>query len=204
MARRSSGLENRAGRVSTPTPQWELPTRAESSRLPKERETRVQATVQSSSIRRPAVSNDVSGASNCVELPAEPTHQSEAPRERRRVSLQPPTSTLPAGARELSATSDTMRTVRSGTTYQDELRRRRRRANVDPPPEEPVTQTRVYERPASTQRSRTNQKFVRERGPLSDVERSLDSRHRRSAFHGYASEEDVSQPGSSVVSEIIH
>lgn len=188
-ARRSSSLENRAGQVPPPT-------------LPKERETRAQATVQSSSIRRPAVSNNVSGASNSVELPVEPARQSEAPRERRRVSLQPSTSTLQAGAREISPTSDTMPTVRSGTTYQDELRRRRRRPNVDPPPEEPVTQTRVYERPALTQRSRTNQKIVRERGPLSDLERSLDSRHRRSSFHGYASEEDVSQLGSSVVSEM--
>jgi hypothetical protein len=197
-ARRSSGLENGAERASPPINRWELPTRAEWSRLPREREPRVQATVQSSSIRRPAANDDMNGILGRSELPVELTCQPEAPGERRQVSLQPPSPNLTNRAREPGP--DTIPNVRSGTTYQDELRRRRRRVNMDPQLDELIT-NRVYELPASTQRSRKSQRLVRERGPLSDLEWSLNSRHRRSAFHGYASEEDVSQPGSSMVGE---
>jgi hypothetical protein len=211
---RSSNPQYRVNQASPPTIRWELPTRAESNERPQEREPRAQATTHSSSLRRPtshgtrpAVNERRSGTFGRVELPVEGVREIEVPREGRRISFQPPPPPSSNLSQDSGPSSNATPRLNNGTyqedtTHRDELRaRRRRRANMEAEPEEHETQNRAFELPASTQLYPSSRRIVRERGPLSDLERRLNPQYQRPAFHGYASEEDVSQLGSSTIGE---
>jgi hypothetical protein len=201
----------RARQTSPPTIRFELPTRAESSKRQQEREPKAEAKRHSSPVpgstahgRGPSRNDGRRGSSDRIELPAESARQIEVPRESRRTSLQPPRQT-PSNPRDSSPNSDMTATSRGGTyqdssTVRDMLRAQRRaRFNTESEPENAIGQNRAFELPASTQRILSSRRVVRERGPLSDLEQKLSPRYLRPAYNGYASEEDVSQLGSSTV-----
>ena len=156
---------------------------------------------------RPAVNERRSGTFGRVELPVEGVREIEVPREGRRISFQPPPPPSSNLSQDSGPSSNATPRLNNGTyqedtTHRDELRaRRRRRANMEAEPEEHETQNRAFELPASTQLYPSSRRIVRERGPLSDLERRLNPQYQRPAFHGYASEEDVSQLGSSTIGE---
>jgi len=201
-----------ARQTSPPTIRFELPTRPESSKRQQEREPMAEAKRHSSPIPGstahgggPSRNDGRRGTSDRIELDAESPRQIEVPRESRRTSLQPPRQTPSNRSWDSSPSSAMTATSRGGTYYdssnvRDMLRAQRRaRFNTESEPEDPIRQNRAFELPASTQRISSSRRVVRERGPLSDMEHKLSPRYLQPAYNGYASEEDVSQLGSSTV-----
>jgi hypothetical protein len=208
----SSKTQYQARQTSPPTIRFELPTRAESSKRQPEREPRAEAKRHSSpvpeptaNVRGPSRNYGRRGSSDRIELPDESARQIEVPGGSRRTPLQPPRQTPSNRSQDSSPSSDMTATSRGGTyqdssTVRDMLRAQRRaRFNTESEPEDPMRQNRAFELPASTRRISSSRRVVRERGPLSDLEQKLSPRYLRPAYNGYASEEDVSQLGSSTV-----
>jgi hypothetical protein len=205
----SSKTQYRANQALPPTIWSELPTRAELNEKSQEREPRVQAKRYSSTLPRSTAHGNKSAVndrrSGIFELPVKSERQMEVRREGRRISKQPPIPE-PSYQSPDSSRSSAMTPKSSAETYQDSSiiregfrARRRARFDMESEPQDPVAQNRAFELPALTQQYPSSQKTVRVRGPLSDLEHRLDPRHLRPTYHGYASEEDVSQFESSVV-----
>jgi len=191
-------------RIREPTDRWELPTHAE----PHARRSHInlRSPSNSSSIaigKRPATGDP--GNPDRSELPAEHMHQTKSSLP---PSFQPPAPrfTHKPGA----STSSSYRTpsqsselpVDSAAAKRAQLRaERRRKFDMLPELEDPTPQNRRFELPASIQRRASTQQFVNDRSPLSNLERWLDPQ-RLSVYHGYASNEDLSQVTCSQVSTV--
>jgi hypothetical protein len=189
----------------------ELPTRAEPNERRQEHLPRAQANIPNSTVprsiahgKRPVVNDSWSSSSDRSELPAEGVRRVQVSREDQQTSLQPPLPTSSSRFRDSTPRSLVTPTSSSGeypesSTMRAELRARRRmQSSVLPVPEVRVAPDRAVELPASTRRHSSSRQVVRERSALAELERRLDPQRQRPAFYGYASEEDVSQLGSTV------
>ncbi|KAF8847153.1 hypothetical protein BDZ45DRAFT_811773 [Acephala macrosclerotiorum] len=132
---------------------------------------------------------DSTGTSKLSPDSTPPISELREHRRRRRRQPQPPS--LPPVSPERPVVSSSKGKV---PEISDIMERRRRR-QMAPVPESRVAPDRADELSASTQKETSSRRVVRDRGPLSILERRLDPRQRSVRFDGNASDADVSQLG---------
>lgn len=149
--------------------------------------------------KRPEGSNSTRSRSDRSELPAEDLSPRPPPRTRAQtqwVSPPPqPKATFMRNIDTYTTSNSSSVSTPSIQTRSSELRTARRMPSSRMlVPESSAAAGRAVELPAFTPRNG----FVSSKSPLSELQRRLDTASPRPAFNGYASEEDVSQLGSTV------